>query len=85
MCMAAMRARGDRVVDGAERRGQDLRVTYLDLYLMHWPLAFKPGRGGAGQIEPGTTLSDTWRAMEVGTPTPDPQPEHCATVGVLTL
>ena len=40
-------------------------MEYLDLYLMHWPLAFRAGRGGTGQIEAGVTLLDTWRAMEV--------------------
>jgi len=46
-------------------RRQDLQLDYLDLYLVHWPLAFKPGKAGAGQIEEGVSLLDTWRAMEV--------------------
>ena len=46
-------------------RLQDLQLDYLDLYLVHWPLAFKPGKAGAGQIEEGVSLLDTWRAMEV--------------------
>ena len=45
---------------------QDLQLDQLDLYLMHWPLAFQPGPAGFGKIRPGITLQDTWRAMEVG-------------------
>jgi diketogulonate reductase-like aldo/keto reductase len=46
-----------------------LRVGYLDLYLMHWPVADKPKDGKANDdkesndtVEP--PLLDTWRAME---------------------
>ena len=52
---------------GRRRRGsQDLRLDYLDLYLVHWPIAFLPGRDGTGKVDPGVRLLDTWRAMEVG-------------------
>ncbi|KAI0203815.1 aldo/keto reductase [Astrocystis sublimbata] len=39
----------------------DLGVGYLDLYLMHWPVAFVPG---GGRVDESTTIIDTWRAME---------------------
>jgi alcohol dehydrogenase (NADP+) len=48
-----------------------LRLTYLDLYLIHTPFAFQPGdnqdpRDDKGNIiyDRGVTLLDTWRAME---------------------
>jgi aldehyde reductase len=48
-----------------------LRVTYLDLYLIHTPFAFQPGdeqdpRDQSGKViyDEGVTLLDTWRAME---------------------
>jgi len=48
-----------------------LRLTYLDLYLMHTPFAFQPGdeqdpRDQDGNViyDGGVTLIDTWRAME---------------------
>ncbi|KAI0457829.1 aldo/keto reductase [Xylaria acuta] len=40
---------------------KDLGVGYLDLYLMHWPVAFIPG---GDTIDENTTIVDTWRAME---------------------
>ncbi|KAI1367064.1 aldo/keto reductase [Xylaria arbuscula] len=41
---------------------KDLGVGYLDLYLMHWPVAFIPGEGT--KIDESTSIIDTWRAME---------------------
>lgn len=41
---------------------EDLGVGYLDLYLIHWPVAFVPGEGTT--IDEDTTIIDTWRAME---------------------
>ncbi|RYP03598.1 hypothetical protein DL765_010449 [Monosporascus sp. GIB2] len=40
----------------------DLGVGYLDLYLMHWPVAFVPGKGN--KLDKEITIVDTWRAME---------------------
>ncbi|KAH8163329.1 hypothetical protein CIB48_g4920 [Xylaria polymorpha] len=40
----------------------DLGVGYLDLYLIHWPVAFVPG--GGSTIDENTTIIDTWRVME---------------------
>ncbi|KAI0409521.1 aldo/keto reductase [Xylaria palmicola] len=41
---------------------KDLRVEYLDLYLIHWPVAFVPGKGS--KVDKGITIIDTWRVME---------------------
>ncbi|KAI0154988.1 aldo/keto reductase [Xylariaceae sp. FL1272] len=41
---------------------RDLGLDYLDLYLIHWPVAFVPGEGDA--IDHDTTIVDTWRVME---------------------
>lgn len=38
-----------------------LGLEQLDLYLMHWPVAFQPG---TTELDPSTTLLDTWRTME---------------------
>ncbi|KAK7691934.1 hypothetical protein QCA50_005339 [Cerrena zonata] len=49
-----------------------LGLEYLDLYLVHWPVAFPPGRGffpahpsleGEVEIDTATSLVDTWKAM----------------------
>lgn len=40
----------------------DLGVEYLDLYLIHWPVAFVPG--GDKELDHDTSLVDTWRALE---------------------
>ncbi|CAN6669347.1 glycerol 2-dehydrogenase (NADP(+)) [Trichomonascus vanleenenianus] len=48
----------------------DLGLDYLDLYLVHWPVAFPSGkeffpRGPDGRILLGDTpMSETWEAME---------------------
>lgn len=43
----------------------DLNTTYLDLYLMHWPVAFLPDqKSGRNIIDQGTSIVDTWKAME---------------------
>lgn len=49
-----------------------LGIDYLDLYLVHWPIAFASGRGlfpkhpsivGQVELDNDTTLVDTWKAM----------------------
>lgn len=47
----------------------DLGMSYVDLYLMHWPSAFKSGSSlfpkSDGKIQPGNTdYVDTYKAME---------------------
>jgi len=39
-----------------------LQLDYLDLYLIHWPLAWR--RGTVLCPDDSVTLADTWRAME---------------------
>ncbi|KAB8364838.1 hypothetical protein FH972_024701 [Carpinus fangiana] len=49
---------------------KDLGTDYVDLYLMHWPVAFKPGNkwfplSSSGVFElDSTPVAATWRAME---------------------
>uniref|UniRef100_A0A8C6T5B4 alcohol dehydrogenase (NADP(+)) n=1 Tax=Neogobius melanostomus TaxID=47308 RepID=A0A8C6T5B4_9GOBI len=49
---------------------KDLRLEYLDLYLIHWPYAFQCGDVAFPRAEDGTLLydnihyRDTWAAME---------------------
>lgn len=48
----------------------DLGVEYLDLYLMHWPVAFVPGKNDGGddddhnKLDETVSVLDTWRTME---------------------
>ena len=47
---------------------EDLQLDYLDLYLMHWPVAFKPGTGFPEKDEQFLSLEEvpiieTWNAM----------------------
>ncbi|KAI1482839.1 putative dihydrodiol dehydrogenase [Daldinia eschscholtzii] len=54
--------RPDQVEAAITKSISDLGVDYLDLYLMHWPVAFVPGEGT--KIDEETSIFDTWRAME---------------------
>ncbi|OAP64309.1 hypothetical protein AYL99_00281 [Fonsecaea erecta] len=48
-----------------EKTLHDLQVPYLDLYLMHWPVAFLPGqKPGRTVVDQDTSVHDTWAAME---------------------
>lgn len=42
----------------------DLKLDYLDLYLMHWPVAFYPNTPGRNVLDQDTSIVDTWKAME---------------------
>ncbi|KFA73872.1 hypothetical protein S40288_00897 [Stachybotrys chartarum IBT 40288] len=39
----------------------DLSALYLDLYLIHWPVAFKPG---TTELDDQVSLVETWRTLE---------------------
>ena len=63
--------RAERVQPAIEASCVRLQVEYIDLYLMHTPYAFRPGEDQDPRDEhdnviydKGTTLVDTWRAME---------------------
>lgn len=57
------------VIPALKKSLTDLRLDYLDLYLMHWPVAFKPGLEGFPQGEEDflsldeVPIIETWEAM----------------------
>ncbi|KAG0139495.1 hypothetical protein CROQUDRAFT_54649 [Cronartium quercuum f. sp. fusiforme G11] len=68
----------DMVLEGLEDTLRELETDYLDLFLVHWPLAFEPVTKPDGTLDMSilkpivddkicvdleTTLADTWRAM----------------------
>lgn len=60
---------GDEVLPALKKTLTDLNLDYLDLYLMHWPVALQPGVGFPKRPEDFRSLEevpliDTWRAME---------------------
>ncbi|KAI1088341.1 Aldo/keto reductase [Rostrohypoxylon terebratum] len=55
--------RPERVEPAIKQSLSDLGLQYLDLYLMHWPVAFIPG-GEENELDRETSIVDTWRAME---------------------
>ncbi|KAK2748566.1 hypothetical protein FQN57_000701 [Myotisia sp. PD_48] len=64
--------RPENVEPACDKSLRDLGVKYLDLYLIHWPVAFVPGEGlfprepetGKMHLDNGVTIKETWRAME---------------------
>lgn len=63
--------RPQRVEPAFEASLDRLKLSYLDLYLIHTPFAFQPGddqdprdQNGNVLYDDGVTLLDTWRALE---------------------
>jgi alcohol dehydrogenase (NADP+) len=63
--------RPERVRPAFDASLERLRLSYLDLYLIHTPFAFQPGdeqdpRDNDGNViyDSGVTLLDTWKALE---------------------
>lgn len=56
--------RPDLVPVALKKTLDQLDTPYLDLYLMHWPVAFKPNEGSRTIIDQDVTILDTWRVME---------------------
>lgn len=62
--------RPDLVLPHLEKTLEDLGLDYVDLYLIHWPMAYKEGESMSPVDENGKTLYsdvdyvDTWQAME---------------------
>ncbi|MFT3751903.1 MAG: aldo/keto reductase [Paludibacter sp.] len=59
----------DRVEMAIRKSLSNLQLDYLDLYLIHWPVAFKPGREQARDAADLASLEEiplesTWKAME---------------------
>ena len=57
------------VIPALKQTLADLRLDYLDLYLVHWPVALKPGVDFPEKPEDFLTqeempLSETWKGME---------------------
>ncbi|CAL8070906.1 unnamed protein product [Calicophoron daubneyi] len=62
--------RPELVEKGCQRTLKDLKLDYLDLYLMHWPCSYQPGEVPFPKDPDGNILYDsvppesTWKAME---------------------
>ena len=57
------------VIPALKQTLNDLQLNYLDLYLIHWPVAFRPGLNGFPESDEDyfsleeVPLTETWEAM----------------------
>jgi alcohol dehydrogenase (NADP+) len=61
--------KNDQVIPALKQTLKDLQLDYLDLYLIHWPVAFKDGVGFPEKAEDFHTLkevplTETWKGMQ---------------------
>ena len=56
------RRRPEDVRAGLKQTLADLKLDYLDLYLIHWPVVWK--RGTLMQTDAGASIIECWRALE---------------------
>ncbi len=54
--------RPEHVRQACLRSLNDLQLEYLDMYLVHWPVAWR--KGTLGCADDGVCMLETWRAME---------------------
>ncbi|XP_059452857.1 non-functional NADPH-dependent codeinone reductase 2-like [Corylus avellana] len=60
-------AHPDLVLPALQKSVQNLQLEYIDLYLIHWPITVKPGKGGWPFAEEDMMPMDfksVWAAME---------------------